>query len=704
MAMIGVDIVVGKTLEHLYDDVEKLISRNLMFESLCKDTKSKLDTLKPLIQEMVQCNQRLNQPDTKLEPLEALIKGGLELVSKCSKIRLWNIYKKYKYTSKFLELNESLQKQLDALNVQVASDVKKILEVIGRLDPMNQNQQLPELPEFVVGLDVPLKDLKSKLLEDDEVSMLVLTAPGGCGKTTLATMFCQDEEVKDKFKNNIIFIPVSKNPNLDQIVQQLYGRNSSSAPRNKENAIESWASWRRLWNKNQDPLLLVFDDVWSGYRSEFILDKFVQLKMSNYKILVTSRFELLRFGSPYRLPLLEFDNAMKLFHHSASLGDKSSHIPKDLARKVVVRCKGFPLGITVVGRSLYGQPIEIWINRERKWSSILDFETGLFFDLRTSLDVLDEEMMECFLDLASFPEGRKIPVTALVDMWEELYDLHEDTDTWCMGNLYELSNRSLVNILDRRSIKRERLPRDTFYGHHFVIQHDILRELAIYHSKQVPVEDRKRMIIDSSGDNLIPKWWREQKHQTIKARLLSITTDQNFSANWPSMQLPEVEVLVLNLQKNGKCDLPEFVEKMDKLKSLQNISLCKCGINGGAFSNMVDAFPNMQEMNLVHCNGFKELPVKLCDLVHLKKLSITNCKGLFRLPKRIGKLENLELLRLRACYGLLNLPRSIRNLKNLKIFDICDCYRIAALPEYIGEMKSLKKFDIRYCLSLKMLT
>lgn len=41
-----------------------------------------------------------------------------------------------------------------------------------------------------------LKNLKLKLLNDDKVSMLVLTAPGGCGKTTLAQMFCQDEEVK----------------------------------------------------------------------------------------------------------------------------------------------------------------------------------------------------------------------------------------------------------------------------------------------------------------------------------------------------------------------------------------------------------------------------------------------------------------------------------------------------------------------------
>ena len=65
--------------------------------------------------------------------------------------------------------------------------------------------ELPPLPRLVVGMDAPLKDLKEKLLCDDGVSMLVLTAPGGCGKTTLATMFCKDEEVKGNIYVNLAY-------------------------------------------------------------------------------------------------------------------------------------------------------------------------------------------------------------------------------------------------------------------------------------------------------------------------------------------------------------------------------------------------------------------------------------------------------------------------------------------------------------------
>ena len=40
-----------------------------------------------------------------------------------------------------------------------------------------------------------MKKLKTLLLEE-EVQLLLLTAPGGCGKTTLVKMLCQDKEIK----------------------------------------------------------------------------------------------------------------------------------------------------------------------------------------------------------------------------------------------------------------------------------------------------------------------------------------------------------------------------------------------------------------------------------------------------------------------------------------------------------------------------
>lgn len=124
--------------------------------------------------------------------------------------------------------------------------------------------------------------------------------------------------------------------------------------------------------------------------------------------------------------------------------------------QVLKHCKGFPLAITVVGRSLCGQPIEIWQKRLIEWSkgsSILNSDHDLLVCLQSSLDALEKESItikECFLDLSSFPEDHRIPATTLIDIWGESYKIDED---WlCIANLCELTNRNLANLIVTRYI------------------------------------------------------------------------------------------------------------------------------------------------------------------------------------------------------------------------------------------------------------
>ncbi|BFG38945.1 hypothetical protein CerSpe_252190 [Prunus speciosa] len=756
--------VLGTLFSELYKRLEKLIIKNFKYKNILNNFKSSLDSLKPVIDQIDEYNKELDHPEQELKDLKEVMEKGIELVGECLEVRERQFYKKNKCANKLLQLDKSLQALLQRLVVQGIRDVKgssvsvrNIEKGLSRIESslVLQNQAkieawgaAPELPLLVVGLDSPLKELKRKLLNlKDGVSMLVLTAPGGCGKTTLATTFCQDQEVKDTFGDNIFFVTVSSNPNLGRIVQELHQHRVSKVPTlgNEVNAVK----WLHHFFKEQgqNPLLLVLDDVWSG--SESLLEKFDQVKMPNYKLLVTSRSEFRGFGSPYSLKSLDYHNAMKLFHHSASLGDKSSHIPQDLSRQIVEHCKGFPLAIKVLGRSLCGKPIEIWKKRVIEWSrgsTVHDSEAELLLCLQSSLEALDKEMKECFLDLGSFPEDQRIPAAALIDIWGELHDLDEDTE--CIANLYELTMRSLANLVVTR---KENMEGDEYYNEHFVTQHDILRELAIYYSKLEPAEQRTRLIIDIR-ENKLPKWWREQKHQLMKARLLSISTDGVFSGKWHNMQVPEVEVLVLNFQTENYA-LPESVENMDKLKalivtnygflpaelsnfqllsslsnlkrirlerisilsitknpielkSLQKISLYMCNI-GEAFSNcsipISSAFPNIEEMNIDYCHDLVELPAELCGLSQLKKLSVTNCHKLSALPEGIGKLTKLEVLRLKSCTDLVKLPGSMKNLKKLDLLDISDCFSIRELPEDIGDISNLRKINMRQCSRLEEL-
>lgn len=84
------------------------------------------------------------------------------------------------------------------------------------------------------------------------------------------------------------------------------------------------------------PILLILDDVWSGY--EFLVDK-LKFELPDYKILVTSRFGFPRFDDcTFCLKPLNDDNAMTLFRHSAFLQNGKPCIPEDIVNKVFLSC------------------------------------------------------------------------------------------------------------------------------------------------------------------------------------------------------------------------------------------------------------------------------------------------------------------------------------------------------------------------------
>jgi hypothetical protein len=98
-----------------------------------------------------------------------------------------------------------------------------------------------------------------------------------------------------------------------------------------EDAINRLGVLLRQVGKN--PILLVLDDVWPN--SEGLVEKF-KFKMSDYKILVTSRVAFRRFGTPFPLDPLDHDHAVSLFHHFAQSNHSSSYMPdKNLVHEVL---------------------------------------------------------------------------------------------------------------------------------------------------------------------------------------------------------------------------------------------------------------------------------------------------------------------------------------------------------------------------------
>ncbi|XP_027153277.1 probable disease resistance protein At5g66900 [Coffea eugenioides] len=715
--------------------------------------KTTLNSIKPIFDDIERLNEILNRPEEETESFLTQLRKAEKLVRKCLEIKSWNFYKKYTYSRKLNALDQSLLRffKLDAQLHMVRDSRRIMVGMRGMDDKVDEILSflshrfpgwcdVPGFPEFVVGLDAPLEELKLMLLKDG-VSVLVLSAPGGCGKTTLAKMLCHDPQIRDRFRDNIFFVNVARTPNLMLIVQKIFrSKNKHQVPefQSDEDAINQFESL--LKRLKPHPSLLVLDDVWRG--SEFLIERF-RISQPGFKVLVTSRSVFRSFETTFRLKLLNDENAKTLFCHSA-FKDGIPDVQNDLVDKVVKGCGGFPLALKVIGQSLRGEPEAKWIHRTQKWSegvSVFNPHCDVLNCLKSSLDALTEipelpDLKECYLDLGSFPEDQRIPATALLDVWVELYNLDEE-DVHTLVHLLELSDRNLINLV----LQSE--------DGHFAMQHDLLRDLVVYQNALDPIEQRTRMIVEIN-ENSFPDWWTKGDQPSLHPRLLSITTDELFASKWHDLRQPEAEVLVLNFQTRIYA-LPHFMERMSnlkvlivtnygfhqaelkdfdlighvlnlkrirlervsipcigipmlQLKNLRKISLVMCDIEK-AFENCSfrapSIWPNLVEMNIDYCSDLIAFPVGLCNLASLEKLSITYCQELIALPQEIGNLTKLKALRLYSCTKLSSLPGSIGGLKKLKYLDLSDCLELAHLPDEIGKLEALGTIHMKGCGELR---
>ncbi|KAF8034751.1 hypothetical protein BT93_C0917 [Corymbia citriodora subsp. variegata] len=667
MSVDFVGAAVGSAFTELFSLVKNAVKTVAMFRDELKKIESTLDCIVPIMKDINEFNRRLDRKD--MDQIEDLINDGKELVEKCSKIKLLHQHKK--------------------LNIE--------------LEPLS-DLAVPEAPDFIVGseVEVSLRKLKEQLLEEG-ASVTVVTAPGGCGKTTLLKKLCNDEDIQD-------------------IVQKMFRHKGVKLCRieTEDDAVRYLQ--QLLIRIGQDPVLLVLDDVW--IESQSIVEKFVFKKIKHYRIVVTSRYEFPIYCPVHHLNPLTHVEALELFHRSVTVDDTSLDAPDDeLLDQIVKRCKGLPLALTIVAKSLRGRDPSVWERKLLDWSE------------RRSL--LHSDSDERFMDLGSFPEDRKIPATALIDMWVELYKL-DFSGVHAIADLNELVYRNLADLVvtSRDSSEDE----DKCYSSRYAMQHDLLRELAILECSKGEVENRERLILDLTGNNF-PDWWSEQKQPTLSARLVSISTDGTFSTSWPNLQLPKAEALVLSFETNIQTKtyaLPEFIEKADKLKavivtnysffpaelrnfhviesnlrrmrleciavpflsmgklhlhSLQKVSFFMCNISHASTSNngkISDAMPDLVELHIDYCNDLVTLPDGICEIKPLRKLSITICHNLSSLPKRIGQSASLEVC-ISDCLSLSTLPNQIGQLVNLKRMNMRGCLRLSMLPLSIMKLRNLKK-------------
>ncbi|XP_028756319.1 putative disease resistance protein At5g47280 [Neltuma alba] len=724
----------------LVKEAMAIVGKSLEYKSTRKNLESAVRDLSPRLEKIEQAMRQMDLPTEHIEKLKEKLAENKEALGK-HKIRWWSCvlapYSQTKLDEGLTSLERLISVETQILMLQHLTDILSILSSQGHRPlggPTNSahdtyNAGTTQIfkdhlddghSQFTVGLNGDsMKGLKRKLLHGEEQVLNLYGLPGS-GKTTKARKLCLDLQVKGKFKSNVIFETLGSQIQGNELICKLQDQLSKYG----ENAV-----------------LLVLDDVWP--HSENMVDK-LRLRSSESRILVTSRAQIRTVKARFPMDLLCKEDAEKLLRHFVRSSDIDFDEPerRKILLQIVDGCEGLPLAIEFIGGKLRGKDIEAFQKVQLEWSrgdSILDSHTELLGHLQNTLNLLvDESIMECFMDLGLFPEDHKVPITALIDMWIELYELNESRGIDAIIFIKELVAMNLAAGIKIRRIVG--MDVDNYYNNDFLMQHDLYRELAIRISEQEPVEKRRRLIIDMSNDP--PKGWPQQQ-QSLAASILSISTDKMVAPGWcNNIQAPDAVVLILNLN-TAEYTLPEFIKEMGglkvlivtncgfctsdlrnlellssllslkrirlqqvsipslcDLKNVQKLSLHMCQVKNAFENTSIDfskAMPKLEDLSIEYCKDLVKLPTGLFNIVALKSLTVSNCHQFIGLPEDIEKLENLKTLRISYCANIEEMPESITKLKSLSLLDISFCVSLKKLSEEISKLQSLTKLYVTGC-------
>ncbi|XP_016445548.1 disease resistance protein RGA2-like [Nicotiana tabacum] len=500
---------------------------------------------------------------------------------------------------------------------------------------------------LIVGREIQKAEIVEKLLCDiymprHKLSIIPIVGMGGIGKTALARLVYNDEQVIKSFYLRM-WVSVSMDFDVVRVTKSII-----------ESATKTSCTLMDL-----DPLqvtlqkllcgrrfLLVLDDLWSEKDSDWeILSAPLRFGYNGSKVIITTRSRRVSnvVGSdPYLLHFLHDMDCWNIIRQRAILnniigaGENVDAIGLEIAKK----CKGLPLAANVLASTMSCLPYEEWdaILKSDLWD-LTQCRDAIFPSLAIRYRCLPAELKKCFAYCALFPASYKFEEDNLVLMWlaEGLIQPMGEITLECIGKQYfkDLAGRSFF-YLEKKKIYK---------------MHDFFREMAQFISTDIclQIEDENPTCSPSLGS----------------IRHLSLCCNNLVS--------------VKSMEEFPKCErLRTF------LLTCRNVD---AGV-GEATTYLLQKFSLLRVLDLSH-GHIVELPDTIDNLMYLRYLNLSG-NLLRRIPESIGTLFYLQTLQLNSCKELCYLPASLRNLGNLRHLQFDKCWRIENMPSKFVELTNLQ--------------
>ncbi|KAL5564293.1 hypothetical protein UlMin_027457 [Ulmus minor] len=529
------------------------------------------------------------------------------------------------------------------------------------------------ITDEVIGRNDDKKAIIELLLSDFEtkknVSTIAIVGIGGLGKTTLAQLIFNDEEVKKCFQPKA-WVCVSDVFDVKLLVQKIVRSVGGTSP-DQNLDLEQLQTQLRSHIEGKK-YLLVLDDVWNENSAEW--DKLAMLLQSGARgsrILITTRSEKVatatRTTLTYQLRGLDEGKSLYLFRTMAFEEGKQ---PADnwglseIEREIVDKCKGVPLAIKSIATLLRSRLI-LSPDPEKEWKLFKESElaeianedeSDIIPTLRLSYKNLPSHLKHCFAFCRLFPKDHEIDVAKLIRLWIAQGFIKPSENRQL--SLEDVGREYFVDLL-WRSFFQEAI-RDGLGNIRSCKMHDLIHDLAI------SVAGKSIITLDQSKDNT-----------------------QRMGSSGSGTNTKNVRHAYADFGMYESCQIPAFWLEEKKLRSLALSS--KYFVSN--LDVVVSNFKFLRSLTLV---GMKSeiFPDKVGELIHLRYLDLKDNDKIKVLPDSITRLHHLETLILEGCSYLERLPQDMKKLVNLRHLELTGCRRLTHTPRGIGELTSLQTLSL----------
>uniref|UniRef100_A0A0R0KL69 Disease resistance RPP13-like protein 1 n=1 Tax=Glycine max TaxID=3847 RepID=A0A0R0KL69_SOYBN len=510
------------------------------------------------------------------------------------------------------------------------------------------------------------KEAIIKLLSEDnsdgsDVSVVPIVGMGGVGKTTLAQLVYNDENLKQIFDFDFkAWVCVSQEFDVLKVTKTIIEAVTGKACKLSDLNLLHLELMDKLKDKK---FLIVLDDVWTeDYVDWRLLKKpFNRGIIRRSKILLTTRSEktasVVQTVHTYHLNQLSNEDCWSVFANHACLSTESNENTATLekiGKEIVKKCNGLPLAAESLGGMLRRKhDIGDWNNilNSDIWE-LSESECKVIPALRLSYHYLPPHLKRCFVYCSLYPQDYEFEKNELILLWmaEDLLKKPRKGRT-----LEEVGHEYFDDLVSRSFFQRSNTSRSSWpYGKCFVM-HDLMHDLAT----------------SLGGDFYFrsEELGKETKINT-KTRHLSF-------AKFNSSVLDNFDVV-------GRAKfLRTFLSIINFEAAPFNNEEAQCIIMSKLMYLRVLSFCDFQSLD--------SLPDSIGKLIHLRYLDLS-FSSVETLPKSLCNLYNLQTLKLCSCRKLTKLPSDMCNLVNLRHLEILGT-PIKEMPRGMSKLNHLQHLD-----------